>query len=135
MTDQTYLRADPPKTYPANVAALYQDFDNWGDLLLRVALGSEEVRLSVLCSDFFAWACADEESIDPEDYPLLLQCAKDLEAIEWENKKSVATAHLSELFCCRKRKQRPMNAWLYGHNGRTYCEPDVVHLFEECGDD
>lgn len=57
----------------------------------------------VSCSDFFAWATSDSESITLEDLSLLRECFKELHALG--NCKEV---YLDVLFVCRKRKERPM---------------------------
>jgi hypothetical protein len=57
------------------------------------------------CSDTFAIAAADVELIEGGDVPLLRACLDDLRVVD-------ATYLLGELFASRKRRLRPMEAWL-----------------------
>lgn len=65
------------------------------------------LRFSMLCSDTFAWGCADAEEVTRKDLPLLRECLADLKAV-----KDYGELWLSVLYCCRKREMRPMNAWV-----------------------
>jgi hypothetical protein len=67
----------------------------------------DKLLLSIDCSDTFAWGCADCEGVDYEDLPMLRQCLDDLKAAD-----KYGDMWLAELYCCRKRKMRPMNAWI-----------------------
>jgi hypothetical protein len=74
----------------------------------------------VVCSDFFHWASADGEDIDPEDLPLLKQCIEDLKATgaqTWQ-------LDVGLLFAARKRGMRPMRLWLKRLRYGDYHEPD-----------
>jgi hypothetical protein len=82
----------------------------------------------VSCSDFFHWASADGEDIEPEDIPLLRQCIADLKATgaeTWE-------MEVPLLYAARKRGMRPMRLWLqrlrtggYGKETRSQEEVDA----------
>ena len=75
----------------------------------------ETLEFYVLCSDFFGWGCADAEEIKAEDLNLLEQCFKD----------DKFSGEL--LYCARKRKMRPQNAY-YEHLAK-----ESWHLFDACG--
>jgi hypothetical protein len=61
----------------------------------------------MMCSDTFAWGCADAEEIALEDLPMLRQCLDDLKAAG-----DYSEVWLAELYCARKRGMRPMNRWM-----------------------
>ena len=60
--------------------------------------------LFAVCSDTFAYG-ADVELIAVGDLPLLRVCLDDLRVVD-------ATYLLAEMFAARKRRMRPMEAWL-----------------------
>lgn len=73
--------------------------------LWRVADG--RAVFSMACSDTFAWGCADAETIEPGDLPLLRDCLTELRgAGKYEE------MWLGVYFCARKRGMRPMNRWM-----------------------
>ncbi len=69
--------------------------------------GDGRLWLSMMCSDTFAWGCADCEGITADDLPTLRQCLADLTAAD-----RFGAIWLAELYCCRKRGMRPMNVWI-----------------------
>jgi hypothetical protein len=97
--------SDP--AYIVDVLSIYAEADSHGGVFWWTK--DDGVVFYAICSDWFAWASADLETIRPEDLPLLRRCLDDLNAIEREDKKSVATAYLSELFASRKRGMRPQS--------------------------
>lgn len=95
--------------YIRTVLAILADAELMGqDTPVPWRVGPDSVRFSVMCSDMFAWACADAETIEPgADIDLLMDRLNDLRALEDDYEE----VWLGELFCCRKRGMRPMNAW------------------------
>ena len=79
------------------------------------------IRFSVICSDLFWWACADDEEITPENFPLLVQSVEDCQKIDPDSED-----HGLSLFVCRIRKMRPQGA-CYPNN------KDLWKLFDACG--
>jgi hypothetical protein len=74
-------------------------------------------NISLICNDLFYWGCADAEKIESiEDVNLLDQCGE-----------LVSSFNAIELFCCKKRGQRPQGA-LY-----KYIKEEHRHFFDECG--
>lgn len=74
-------------------------------------------------SDVFLWGCADSESIEYEDLPLLKDTYKELEELDGGRYEHQAGL----LFSARKRKLRPQKPW-YKHIPR-----EIWHLFDACG--
>lgn len=67
----------------------------------------KQVRLNVLCSDTFMFACADSEEIKPEEIRDLRECQK-------------LTGKYGEmLWACRKRKMKPLKEWFKYFNKET----------------
>jgi hypothetical protein len=94
------------------------------DLCSTTLWWDEDIIFYVQCNDFFAYACADAETIESqEDLDLLEQCIKDCQAIE-----SWAGTIGYELYCCRKRKCPPMPAAL------ELIDKQFQHLFKEVKD-
>lgn len=83
---------------------------------------------SMVCSDTFAWGCADAETIEPGDIPLLRTCLADLRtAGKYEE------AWLGILFCARKRGMRPMNRWMKDMRSNEEMPDGVYALFCAAG--
>lgn len=80
-----------------------------------------KIKPLMMCSDLFAWGCADCEEITPENLLVLKQTILDLENIE----KGLAMMEATELFCARVRKMRPQGA-AYTTDVR------VIPLFDAC---
>ena len=76
------------------------------------------------CSDFFSWATADGEDLEPSDVVLLEQAAEDL-----RNAEKFAEVYAFDLWVCRKRKMLPMERWVVGEK----LSPSVRALFESAG--
>lgn len=92
------------------------------------------VRFAAMCSDTFAWGCADAESIElPGDLESLRQALDDARAVERDNpgedgRQNVFVDWVT-LWCCRKRGMRPMNAWMK----KLVTHPAEQALFEAAG--
>jgi hypothetical protein len=86
------------------------------------------VTFSMACSDTFAWGCADAETIEPRDLPLLRECLSDLRAAgQYEE------MWLGILFCARKRGMRPMNRWVKDMREKEGMNNTVHALFCAAG--
>jgi hypothetical protein len=72
--------------------------------------GNGRMTFAMVCSDTFAWGCADAEEIALEDLPMLRGCLDDLKAAG-----DYSEVWLAELYCARKRGMRPMNRWMQVH--------------------
>ena len=72
------------------------------------------VECSVVCNDFFYWACSDYEPIN--DWDLLEQSMKD-----------AGDKDGPLLYCARKAKMRPQGAYY------KYLNPENHHWFDACG--
>jgi hypothetical protein len=83
----------------------------------------EGVRVSVTCSDVFAWACADAEIITPENLPLLRKAYED----EITASPDGVALHAGWLFVARVRGERPQGAI---YKALEYWE---VPLFNDAG--
>lgn len=83
-----------------------------------------DVTFYMMCSDTFAWGCADAEQIEPDDIYLLRQTIADLRAA---GAGGVVWAGI--LFCARKRGMRPMNRWLKREREREDMTDAVYNLF------
>lgn len=83
-----------------------------------------DVTFYMVCSDTFAWGCADAEQIEPGDVELLRQTIADL-------KTAVPAGEIwtGILFCARKRGMRPMNRWLKREREREDMTDAVYNLF------
>lgn len=73
------------------------------------------ITFFINCNDLFFWACADCETITPENLPILAQAYEDSEYLG------------AALFCARVRKMRPQGAWY------SYCDRKEWPLFDACG--
>jgi len=103
-----------------DVLAVFAEADDYESLLWRVR--GDDVWFSAQCSDFFHWASADAEPIEPDDLPLLRETFADLAAVKGE-----PTFLLAHLFAARKRGMRPMRLYL------QQTLDAVVALFLACG--
>lgn len=101
--------------YVLNVLKIMEQADQYESMLWRV--DGEKVTFALMCSDTFAWGCADAEEILPGDLPLLWQTWQDLKAVEAAHRGSQALCDLPELYAARKRGMRPMNAWITTQDG------------------
>lgn len=109
--------------------ALLRDADMMGqDTPLIWSVQDGRARLSMMCSDTFAWGCADAEEVTAADMPLLRQCLTDLRAAEEHGE-----IWLGELYCCRKRGMRPMNRWVKDMREREGLSDVVRALIEAAG--
>lgn len=69
-------------------------------------VNTREKSIGVVCSDIFAWGCADVEDIESsDDIELLRQSIKDCLEIEQRSSHGVL------LYCARKRQMRPQGAY------------------------
>ncbi len=84
---------------------------------------AEGVRVSVMCSDVFAWGCADAEPITMENLPMLRKAYEDESAASPDG----VALHAGWLFCARVRGMRPQGAI---YKTLEYWE---VPLFNEAG--
>lgn len=112
-----------------DLLALLRDADMMGqDMPMIWHVTDGRAHLSVICSDTFAWGCADAEEITAADMPLLRQCLTDLRAAEVHGE-----IWLGELYCCRKRGMRPMNRWIKDMREREGLSDAVLALIEAAG--
>lgn len=82
-----------------------------------------------MCSDMFFWAGADAEEITPADLPLWRRTMEDLRALpNWDG-----CGWLGELYACRKRQMRPMNAWFRACEKNNRLPVATRVLFEAAG--
>lgn len=73
----------------------------------------DKIGFFAICSDTFAWGCADSEEITPENVALLEQSYSDIaDMIPNEDAKRYYRYLGPTLFCSRVRKTRPMKRWL-----------------------
>lgn len=92
------------------------------------------ISFAAMCSDTFAWGCADCEDIElPGDLDSLRQTLDDARAVERNNPgidghQDVFVDWVT-LWCCRKRGMRPMNAWMK----KVAKHPAEIDLFEATG--
>lgn len=112
-----------------DVFRILRDADLMGEStpLIWRALG-DRLELNMLCSDMFAWACADCEEITPDDVPLLRRTLADLRALNDHSE-----VWLGELFAARKREMRPMNAWFRARAKAGDLSDAERELFEAAG--
>lgn len=83
---------------------------------------------SMMCSDTFAWGCADAETIEPGDIPLLRECVAELRSAgQYEE------MWLGVYFCTRKRGMRPMNRWMKDMREKEGMNETVHALFCAAG--
>jgi hypothetical protein len=84
-----------------------------------------KMRVSLNCSDVFAWGSADFEEITEENLPVLKQTAQDL--LDINGAGSAATIELSNLFAARVRGQRPQGAYLAKFDKFPKDPPFFIH--------
>lgn len=112
--------------YMTDVLRIFAEADYVdGGLTWRMEDG--RIRFAAMCSDTFAWGCADAEPIGYDDIPALQQCLTDLQESGW-----IGVAYLPELYAARKRGTRPMNCFLYPKRG-DQMPASTQALFEACG--
>lgn len=104
--------------YTRDVLDFFAKLDLREELLWHVKDGM--INFSVMCSDLFAWGCADAEPIRPEDLKLLQLCKFDLLQFGSES----LCRYLAPLFAARKRGMRPMRLWLELLARGDYHTPD-----------
>ncbi len=102
------------ETWGESIVTL-DDYDIWWHNKLR--------RFMVNCNDWFAYACADCETIEPDELELFresMQDAADVEEWDWGLR----------LFACRKRKRPPMDCWFKssGYPYSTSFVPDALEI-------
>lgn len=130
-----------------NVLSLGNGFNEYGSLWDSVWWRTDDkyfpVTFFVNCNDTFALSCADCEKITPENFQLLIDSVADVRKvfnvkdsgrytkddfdIEKFNKWYDSGGYGSLLWCCRVRKERPIE----------YCYtkiPEILHpLFDAAG--
>jgi hypothetical protein len=102
MTDAEHLR------FILDLLAITRDAElTYEDCPFLWHVSDGRAGFSMACSDVFAWGCADAETVEPGDLPLLRACLAELRgAGKYEE------VWLGILFCARKRGMRPMNRWM-----------------------
>lgn len=110
--------------YVLVVLKIMEQADCFESLLWRVKDG--RCAFSLMCSDTFAWGCADAEEVTPDDVPLLWITWQDLKAIQDADRASAALCDLPELYAARKRCMRPMNAWMASQDGTRKKPPGTA---------
>lgn len=80
------------------------------------------VTMIVNCNDLFVWACADCETITPENIGALEATVAEVAAID-----DCLVDEAVLLWCCRQRGFRPQAPY-YKH-----LDPKLHHLFDACG--
>lgn len=114
--------------YILDVLAITRDADVIGqDCPLLWSVHERRASFSMMCSDTFAWGCADAETIEPGDIPLLRQCVEDLGGFRGSQE------YLGELFSARKRGMRPMNRWMKDMREKEGMTDAVYALFCAAG--
>ena len=97
-----------------NVLKAVERHDLYDSIFWR--FNEDKIQFFIICSDVFAWGCADLEELNKEDLPLLDQSMKDAGYVEG-----------SLLYCARRRKMRPQGA----------CYKEIKEslwpLFDACG--
>lgn len=109
-----------PADFMHRVLAVFA-FDNTEDLWWRTDGEYAPVTFFALCNDLFAWGTADLERITPEDLPLLEQAAADVRPLV------PMLNNVGELYCARKRGQRPQGA------AYKFIPEVLWPLFDACG--
>lgn len=110
------------------ILGIMQDADCFSELMWKVDHVRSRVDFSVLCSDTFAYACADAEPVETAlDVTRLWRAYLDLRRIEKKHPGTVALAFLPELYAARRRKTQPLPAWLSG----VCRDENVAELFRE----
>jgi hypothetical protein len=100
----------------------------WQDCPFLWHVTDRRATFSMVCSDTFAWGCADAETIEPGDIPLLRECLSDLRAASQHGE-----IWLGILFCARKRGMRPMNRWMKHMREKEGMSEAVYALFCAAG--
>jgi len=86
----------------------------------------ENLNFYVFCNDIFYWGAADTEDVkDSNDLILLRNACIDIENID----DNIVDEYGPFLYCARKRKMRPQNAW-YNITPRQ-----MHYLFDNCGEE
>jgi len=120
-----------------SILSLGDGFNDYGDLWESIWWRTDPeyapVTFFVNCNDVFYWACADCETITPDNLPLLIQSVKDVRSqlaptdvnqfIEEYECGSLGAM----LFCCRVRGMRPQHPQL------EHIDQKFQHLFLACG--
>lgn len=104
--------------FKINLLKLIAEHEIIGDLFW-----TKDLNFYVVCSDVFAWGCAESESIDSqEDVDLFEQAIKDCKSKEF-----CGEEYADIVYACRKRKMRPQGA-MYSH-----INPAIHPLLDACG--
>lgn len=106
------------------VLAIFEHADAEDQVFWRVDPSGASVKFYAHVQDFFGWAIADAEPIEPEDLKLLNDCLDEL------RRYPAALDEVGRLFAARKRQRRPMEAWLLANNDLP---SGVLDLFRACG--
>jgi len=90
-----------------------------------------DIKFYVICSDTFAWGCADAEDITPENLPVFEQVCNECEALDANGADDIdhkfAILYAAQLFAARVRGMRPQGACYKSYPKRMW------HLFNACG--
>lgn len=131
--DRSNIRTNLPESYPQRIFAIIQDLDYPFEFTMYVPYGTDKMYINLNANDYFYYATADSESIAPEDMELFESTARELENLEQdgllEEEQDYPTLYLDQLFMCRKRKQKPLQARL---DRDGYIPKKLHYLFESC---
>lgn len=124
------MNSVPDHVYRAFKAA---DFNNWQDLWWRCDGEYAPITVFILCNDLFYWACADNETVTPENISLLEKTYDEMKAIDARERESkvdkpiFAITWAAFLFCCRARGMRPQKPFY------EFLPAPIRPLFDACG--
>lgn len=104
-----------------NVLRLTAKHEMSGDVYWQNA--GDKISFYFMCSDVFHYASADLERITPENFQVLEECIRDLEAIG----NGFAFVYADLLYCARVRRMRPLAT------RKKFDKPEIQALFDACG--
>ena len=86
------------------VVKIHRFFDGGSELFIGVD-NADELFVSVVVNDVFAWGCADMEDVTEDNIALFKSCADEIRAVQRSGLDPFQA--LCVLFACRVRQQKP----------------------------
>lgn len=100
------IRENLPQETLKAVLAIYDDLDMGTDSLIFRVDQQDNVKVLILCSDTFAYACADAHEITDENFPLFLETAQGL--LQFSQEDEYAECDLEVVFVGIDRQMPPI---------------------------
>lgn len=120
---------DETLAYVAEVLAIFAEADAREELFWKPD-DDGRILFFAMCNDWFWWATADCEPIEPQDVPLLRQTLTDLQALPGADDGAWDGIYLSSLYASRKRQMRPM---IQVFTDENKVPEAVAELLRACG--